>query len=179
MIYILYCHWWIQIKLNLIWTNCAPISIISIFASINLNVRHVINFCEKLEDPRIPRMIRLKRCRKGCWPNDIPLSRLYNLYLSFNFPSLSKFQTLQVAFIFLYFLYSNYFICLNLKVVYTWILHNERSKLLLGITRYCHKGFLKNFDVTYLSLRFFKRKLDCFNERHCCKKELNTNERDK
>ena len=107
-----------QIKLNLIWTNCAPISIISIFASTNLNVRHVINFCEKLEDPRIPRMIRLKRCRKGCWPNDIPLSRLYNLYLSFNFPSLSKLQTLQVAFIFLYFLYSNYFICLNLKVVF-------------------------------------------------------------
>ena len=108
----------IYVKLNLIWTNCAPISIISIFASTNLNVRHVINFCEKLEDPRIPRMIRLKRCRKGCWPNDIPLSRLYNLYLSFNFPSLSKLQTLQVAFIFLYFLYSNYFICLNLKVVF-------------------------------------------------------------
>ena len=104
--------------LNLIWTNCALISIISIFASTNLNVRHAINFCEKIQNPRIPSMIRLKRCRKGCWPNDIPLSRLYNLYLSFNFPSLSKFQTLQVAFIFLYFLYSNYFICLNLKVVF-------------------------------------------------------------
>ena len=97
--------------LNLIWTNCGLKSIISIFAFTNLNVPHVINFCEELEDPRIPRMIRLKRCRKGCWPNDIPLSRLYNLYLSFNFPTLSKFQTLQVAFIFLYFSYSNYFIC--------------------------------------------------------------------
>ena len=114
----LFVHQSISRYLKLIWTNCAPISINSIFASINLNVCHVINFCEKLEDKRIPRMIRLKRCRKGCWPNDIPLSRLYNLYLSFNFPSLSKFQTLQVAFIFLYFLYSNYFICLNLKVVF-------------------------------------------------------------
>ena len=113
MIHIQLCRY-----LKLIWTNCTPISMNSIFASINLNVSHVINIYEKLEDKRIPRMIRLKRCRKGCWPNDIPLSRLYNLYLSFNFPSLSKFQTLQVAFIFLYFFYSNYFICWNLKIVF-------------------------------------------------------------